>query len=372
MTFTTRKNRANLTHKDHSQAGFSLVELLIAMVIFLIVTSSIYGLLSLGTVSRNRSSRRTDVLKNARAAIHLIGRDALNAGLSYHQAGALVPDDFISDTLEVPVDKDDERDILTSVIPGNDLFQNSLQTSSTERTDIIAFAFRDMDFNGGDAKSLRNSLKGNSNEDLRIRFRSGAINKTDNVNPYDLVLVEADSTQVAAMVSDIVDTRNIDLKPTDPLGINLARNGIGIDRNLLRKCTRTILDNCTNSISSLKRFHWVSYRVKDDGTLVRKVYGNNTGRPFDEQIQEQPLAYNVKDLQFKYVLENGTVTENPTAGSDGVAGTTDDTPTDANLIRQITVTITVQSTEVDEKTGRPEEIKLSATFSARNLEYDQG
>ena len=357
---------------NNSESGFSLMELIVAMTIFLIVSASIYGLLSLGTVSRHRSSRRTDVLKNARAAIHLIGRDALNAGLSYHQAGALVPDDFISSTLGVPTDADSERDILTSVIAGNDLFDNDLQDAAADKTDIIAFAYRDMDFNNENAVGLEESLAGSSGNILRVKTKTGAINQTTNIKPYDLVLVEADSTQVAVMVSTIIDSRNLDLAPTDPLSINLPRDGVGINRNLLRKCTPLIVNNCTNSISSLKRFHWVSYRVKQDGTLVRIVYGNNTGQPFDEQIQEQPLAYNVKDLQFSYVLEDGTVTDNPAAGPDGVAGTTDDVPTNFNLVRQITVSIEVQSTEIDEQTGEPETIRLDATFSARNLEYDQG
>ncbi len=350
-------------------AGFTLVEMLIAMVTFLIVTASIYGLLMLGTVSRNRSSRKTDVLKNARAAIHLIGRDALNAGLSYHQSGAYVPDDFLSSTLNLPADADSDRDLLTSVIAGNNLFTNDLQTSPTVRTDLIAFAYRDMEFNNGAAIDLEQSLAGAAGDSMRLELRTST---TANINPHDLVLVEADSTQVATIVSTVVDTKNIDLNINDPLNINLPRSGSGPGANLLRKWTITITDNCTNSISSLKRFYWVSYRVKQDGTLVRRLHGNNTGAPFDEQIQEQPLAYNVKDLQFTYVLNDGTVTEDPSAGPDGIAGTSDDRPEDFNLIRQISFTIEVESTEIDEQTGKPEVIRLSATFSTRNLEYDQG
>lgn len=357
------------TEPKHSERGFSLIEMLVAMVIFLIVTSAVYGLLSIGRVSRNRASQKTDVLKNARAAIHLIGRDALNAGLGYHQAGALVPDDYISSTLGVPVDTDNTRDVLTSVIAGDDLFTNNLQTG---KTDIVAFAFRDLDYNGGDAVILDKSSQGSASSVMRLELGSGST--TAAIKEHDLVLVESDTTQVAVMVSEVIDSKKIDLKVGDPLNINLPRNGNGINRNLLRKCDpgNGISDNCTNTISSLKRFFWVSYKVKQDGTLVRITYGNNTGRPASEQIQERPLAYNVKDLQFTYVLENGSVTTNPGAGPDGIAGTPDDTPNDFNLIRQITVSIEVQATENDEQTGKPVSIKLSGTFSARNLEYDVG
>lgn len=145
---------------------------------------------------------------------------------------------------------------------------------------------------------------------------------------------------------------------------------------MLRKCllsTATFTDeDCTTYLAALKRFFWVSYRVKQDGTLVRIVYGNNRAGTDDEQIQEQPLAYNVEDFQVRYVLENGIVTENPSAGNDAIAGTDDDDFEALNLIRQIVVTVRVQSTEIDEQLKTPVTVTLSATFSLRNLEYDAG
>ncbi len=88
------------------------------------------------------------------------------------------------------------------------------------------------------------------------------------------------------------------------------------------------------------------------------------------QIQELPLAYNIEDMQIKYVLDNGTTVDNPAVGNDGLIGTLDDDWQGFNRIRQVQVTIKVQSTERDEKTGLPEIITLSSTFATRNLEYD--
>lgn len=364
------KFRLKSNSQTKSEKGFSLIELLVAMVIFLVVTGSIYGLLSMGRVSRNRSSRRTDVLKNARAAIHLIGRDTLNAGLGYHQKGAIVPDDLLSDVLELPVDADSERDILTAVIAGDDLFPNDLLDATTDRTDIIAFAYRDIDFNGGDAIDLKSTGVGSNPADTRLELGGSSSNP---MRRYDLYLVEAGNTQVAVMASDIFDNKNFDLMPGDPLGLNLPYDGIGVNGTLLKLCNPpTLEEQCITQISSAKKINWVSYRVKQDGTLVRIVYGNNTGGAFDEQIREQPLAYNVKDLQFEYVLADGTVTSNPAAGADGTYGTSDDKPNDFNLIRQVTVNIQVQSTERDEQTLEPEILELDATFSLRNLQYDVG
>src|SRR5262245_3075574 len=112
--------------RNRSQSGFSLLEMLVAVVIFMIITGAVFGLLQVGRIDGNRANRRSDMLKNARTAMHLIGRDALNAGLSYHQSGAIVPDNFLSTRLGVPTDADSERDTLTSIITGNNLFTNSI------------------------------------------------------------------------------------------------------------------------------------------------------------------------------------------------------------------------------------------------------
>ena len=354
------------------ESGFSLVEMIVAMVIFMIIVGTIYGLLQIGLIDRNRASRRADVLKNARAAMHLISRDALNAGLSYNKSGAIVPDDFISTRLGLPVDTDAERDILTSVHGGNNLFFDILNPDTTVRTDLLAFAYRDTDFNAGNVISLINASQASAGAPQTVRLQS-APNEARNAKGYDLYLVESDSSQVAVMATGLPSTSAIDIAPGDPLGINQPLTGTGAGVSLLQKCAPpTLTENCTTYVASVKRFFWVGYKVKSDGTLVRMTFGNNTGAPAAEQIQEMPVAYNIEDFQVIYVLEDGSTTENPAAGDDGIAGTADDRPSDFNLVRQITVTIKVQATERDEQLGEPESITLNGTFSTRNLEYDAG
>lgn len=363
-----RKNTAKREGK--SQKGFTLLEMIVAITIFLIVTGAVYGLLQIGRIDRNRSSRRSDMLKNARTAIHLIGRDVLNAGMSFHQRGAIVPDNFISTRLGVPVDADTKRDILTSVITGNNLFVNNLNSDTTVRTDMVSFSYRDMPFNGGDIVSLTGvSSTTAAPTTARLATQAG---QAASASTFDLYLVESDSSQVAVMATQVPGISQINITPGDPLSLNQPFNGTGTSSSLLKKCTATVTTDCTTYLASVKKFNWVAYKVKEDGTLVRLIFGNNTGRPSDEQIREQPLAYNVQNLQFKYLLNDGTVTENPSAGTDGIVGTIDDKPEDFNLIRQISVTLQVQSTEIDEQTRKPAIITLDATFAVRNMEYDAG
>jgi len=351
--------------------GFSLLELVIAMVIFLIVTASIYGLMQLGTYDRNRASRRSDVLKNARVAVHMIGRDVLNAGLGYHRRGAIVPDNFNSTRLSVPSDVDLSRDVLTSIIAGNNLNTNTLNPDTSARTDMISFAYRDVDFNGGNGIDLAGASAPTGSPSVN-RLTAMTASGAAAAQPYDLFLVESDTSQVAIMATAVNGSNTIDAAPGDPLGLNQPLDGTGINGSLLRKCTSAGDTNCTTYSATAKRVFLVSYKVKADGTLVRMVYGNNRGAAASSQIQELPMAYNVEDFQIRYVLDDGTLSDNPAVGPDGLIGTLDDDWQQFNRIRQLTIKVTVQSTEIDERTQRPESITFSSTFSTRNLGYDAG
>lgn len=361
-----------IAEKHLSQEGFSLMEIMVAMVIFLIVTGAVFGLMQAGRVDKTRSSARTDMLKNARVAVHLIGRDCLNAGLGFHKVGGVVPDDFLSVRLGNPVDADDNKDLLPSIVGGNNRLTNNLLTNATDKTDTMAIAYRDVDFNNGDVIELF-SVTNPTGDPATPRVRTKLANGAANVGVHDLYLLESTTSQIAVMVTATNNTNDIDFKPIDPLGLNLPLNGTGKYSSLLRACATANDENCTTySFASLKRFFLVSYKIKQDGTLVRITYGNNRGKPANEQIVEQPLAYNVENMQIKYLLDNGQVTENPTAGIDGILGTADDDPRLFNRVRQLTVTLRVQSTDIDEMTRKPETVVLSATFGTRNLEYDAG
>ena len=354
-----------------SEHGFSLLELMISMVIFLVVTGSIYALMQLGTYDRNRASRRSDVLKNARVAVHMIGRDVLNAGLGYHRRGAVVPDNFNNTALGVPADVDGNRDMLTSVVVGNNLYTNNLNAVTTTRTDMIAFAYRDVDFNLGNVISLQGVSAAAGNAAIP-RLTANTPTGAAAVQLYDLMLIESDTSQTLVMASAVSGTNTFDAQAGDPIGVNQPLNGAGQAGSLLRQCASPADTNCTTYSATAKRVFLVSYKVKPDGTLVRIIYGNNRGAGAGAQIQELPLAYNVEDLQIKYILEDGTTSDNPSVGPDGVVGTGDDDWQAFNLVRQVMITLKVQSTENDEKTHRPESITLTSDFATRNLEYDAG
>lgn len=368
----SKTERSALTPEEKTENGFTIIEVIISLVIFLIISVSIFGLLQVTRVDRNRSSQRNDILKNARVAVHLIGRDALNAGLGYHKRGAIVPDNFVSTKLGIPADMNSDRDILTSIVAGNNLNSNNLQPDPTIKTDLISFVFRDLDFNDSDVIELQNVTNPTGSPQI-ARLVTKAANGASKIKANDLYLIESDTSQVAVLATGTNNLNTIDVAPTDALNLNQPLNLMDVNGSLLRKCVDTSDTNCTTYLASLKRFYLVKYHVKPDGTLVRTVFGNNRNATTPaEQIQEFPLAYNVENMQIQYVLKNGKVTDDPSVGNDGNAGTADDQPEDFNLIRQVTVTLTIQALENDGQTQRLDKITVSATFSARNMEYDAG
>lgn len=365
--------KPDLTKVRSSERGFSLLEMMVAMTIFLIVIGSIYGLLQVGRVDGNRASRRADLMKNGRLAIHLIGKDVLNAGLGYNRSGALVPDDFISSTLSLPVDTNSDRDVLTGITGGNNIFSNILADSPEDKTDIIAFAYRDIEFNDSDLVGITDASAGSPSTTARIKTQKKAPANALSIEPYDLYLLESSTSQLAVMATGTDKKDQIDFATgsDDPLGINQKFNVTGENGSLLKKCTASITEDCTTyiddktSIYSVKRFYWVSYKLKSDGTLVRTVYGNNRDSDKTKQIREIPLASNIKDLQFRYVMSDGSVTDDPADWDTKKA-------VNFNLVRQVIVTIKAQTSEIDEQTKKPLVITLTSTFSTRNIEYDAG
>lgn len=373
MNTAVAQRKYDFAETRFSERGFSLLELMVSITLFLIVTGSIYGLLQVGRVDSSRASQRANLMKNGRLAIHLIGKDVLNAGLGYNRSGALVPDDFISKTLGTNVDTDNERDVLTGITGGNNVFINILADNPDDKTDIIAFAYRDIEFNNKDLIGITDVTSSSSSSNAVVKTQKDAPNNAVNVKNYDLYLLESSTSQLAVMATGTDEKTRIDFAngTNDPLGINQKFNEPGENGSLLKKCTTTITEDCTTyiddktSIYSVKRFYWVSYKVKSDGTLVRTVYGNNRTGDKTEQVQETPLASNVKDLQFKYVMSDGSVTDDP-------ANWDTKKPTNYNLVRQILVTLKVQSDEIDQQTRKPTVITLTATFSTRNIAYDAG
>ncbi len=340
------------------EQGFSLIELLIAVVIFLTVMAAVFGVLRTGIIVRNSINNRSETVSNARTAINSVGREAVNAGLGYSRTGSIVADDFAYDLLKIPKDSGNERDLFTGVMAGNNINSSKLSKNG-QKNDVIAFVYRDLYFNDGepvivtDAGTFFNSP-----------YMETETNGCVNCKKYDLYLVEsADGNKALGLATDITFSKYIYFNDNDPLGLNKKTNGNEDERSILTPCT-TGTSNCFNydPQATIKKVYLISYRVNNDGTLIRTTYGNNTGEPSNKQIQEHPLAYNVQNFQVKYLMQDGTISDDPSNGNTEQSK--------MNEVVQVEITITIQAENNEDGVSTTKLINLTSTFSTRNLRYD--
>ena len=352
-----------------NQKGFSLIEAIITILIFLMVMAAIFGVLQAGNQMRDAVSDRSEITANARTAISFIGREVVNAGLGYSKTGGVVPDNFAFDLLKIPKDKDYFRDLFPGVVAGNNISASDLSVKE-EKNDVIAFVSRDLDFNGGESVKVveADKLLGSS-------YLTTTPGGCAACRKYDLYLLEsADGTQAMAMATAITGGTFITLQENDPINLNrkLADHLHQLNPNhphnhaksLLTECKFGATANCFDFTphATAKRIFLTSYSVDVEGTLIRTTYGNNTGGTAAEQIQAHPLAYGVQNFQVRYLMQDGTLTDDPSLGNTNQMK--------LNEVVQVEIQITIKSESDQNGFTSTQLINLDSTFSTRNLRYD--
>lgn len=336
------------------------MELLIASAIFLIVMAAVFSLLRTGNIAREAINNSSETLNNARISINAAGRDALNAGLGYSRVGAIVPDDLANSLLSIPQDTGTSRDVFTSVMSGNDI-STSVLTVGGVKNDVVAFMSRDLQFNGGNPIVV--TTAGYTANRIDMTTAAGACAFC---NIFDLYLVESgNGNHALAMATDIRNSNSlIRLQTGDPLGLNRDTNLANSIRSILRPCASGETSDCFSYLpqATVKRVFLTSYSVNSQGTLVRKTYGNNTGGTAAQQIQEIPLAHGVQSFQVRYLLQDGTFTDDPSNGNNNQGN--------LNEIIQVEFSITIKPEKRTGQITSTQLIQLNSTFSTRNLKYD--
>lgn len=338
-----------MSAKINTEKGFSIFELLVSMSIFLIAVAAIFGLMRLGSIQKSTVNTRTDQLRSARIALEYMRRDALNAGFGFHRTGGNVPDDFGFSLFSFYKDSDTQRDLLTSIIAGNDLTDNTL--SPNVKMDFVGFLSRDPTFNGG---NLVNFTKTDKTDDkVYVETPAGG---AANCKKYELYLLESDSgtTQVIGMATNVTDNKKIELAKDDPLKVNQSATATGEAKSLLMT---------TTGGGTIKKINFISYGISSTGVLIRKTYGNQTSA--SDQIEQRELVYGVSDFQIKYFMEDGTTVDDPASKNNGR-----DNQLKMNSIVQIQISITVTPKYEGNEHNYGTPVTIKEFISTRNLRYE--
>jgi prepilin-type N-terminal cleavage/methylation domain-containing protein len=352
-TISPKASKVKADAASAGESGFTLLELVISMVVFLIVTGSVFGLLQVARQSKTVVSENTGLNKNVRLALNLLGRDTYNAGYGYPLRNTVVlPDNRIATLLAIPVDVDTSRDTIAPIVAGNNITLSTYNLTPNTRTDQVTFLFKDNTFN----------LVGGVSQPLSINAATTTSGGIDQIIPLsgsntlcrvgDIYLVTGNTGSTLGVSTALSGTNIVQFANGDILGFNQTGTS-----GPMRSITVP---------ASIMRVLMVTYFVTADGTLTRREYANRT--PVAAFVDE-PLVYGVENFQVVYVMDDGTTTNNPSAGPNGIAGDSDDTPANLAAVRQIRYTVSVRSTEMNAANQYYSNSQTS-TFSTRNLGYD--
>lgn len=334
---------------EKNQRGFTLLELLMALAVFMVAMAAVFQLLQLGTMERNTVSSHVDSVKAARIAVNYMRRDILNAGFSYHNTGGTIPDNWSNLWFNAPADADAEADFLTSIVASNNTNTNTLLPASP--TDGITVMSRDLTFNNGNLLNFTATKA--SGKDVLVTTTAGG---TSACQLYDMYLFETDTKQTVGMVTQIVDANTIRLGFGDPLGVNLSATGSGEAQSVLVG---------TGLTGTMKKINIISYSVVN-GTLIRRTYGNQPTAGPTQQINTHELIYNVQNMQITYLMNDGTVTDDPSGGNNG--------RTNQQKMNQV-VDVELNLQVMEPPNGQPmvtTPVTIKEIISTRNLRYTIG
>jgi type II secretory pathway pseudopilin PulG len=354
--------KAEFVTVRRDEKGFTLLELVIAMMIFIIVTVAIYGVLQLAQRNRLLVNQQVQSTKNVRFALNLIGRDTYNAGYAYPMNSTVVlPDNKISTLLTIPNDFDTTRDTVPPIIAGNNINANTFNTTANTMTDQVTFLFKDSSFN------LIGTPGSEVSQPLNINAATTNASGIDEIVPIsgsnvacrknDIFLVTGNTGSALSLVTGLNGTDKVQFSNGDVLGFNQTGS-----TGTLRGITTP---------ASMQRVKMVTYFVTSDGILTRREYANvpPVGSNPPQKWVDEPIVYGVENFQIKYVMDDGSLSDNPSAGADGIPGTADDLQSNLAKIRQVRFTVHVKTNELDHR-NQPYRVNMSSTFSTRNLGYD--
>ncbi len=344
------------TNGRNLEKGFSLVEVMISMVVFLIVTGAVWSLLRVAQVSRSAVTSQVQITKDVRIGLNLLGRDTYNAGYGYPLKNTVVlRDNAIATRLDVPADPNTARDTVPPIIAGDNITLSTFSETANTRTDQVTFLFKDSTFN----------LIGTVSQPLNINAATTTGSGIDEIVPIsgsnsncfvnDLYLVSGNTGSTLGLATALNGTSAVQFSNGDVLGFN--QTGFG---NPLRNITTP---------ASMMRVKMVTYFVTADGILTRREFVNVPPAVPAVPYVDEPLVYGVENFQIKYVMDDGTLVDNPSAGPDGIAGTADDDQTELAAVRQIRYTVYARSTERNAQ-GQAFRVNMTSTFSTKNLGYD--
>jgi prepilin-type N-terminal cleavage/methylation domain-containing protein len=343
-----------------SQAGFSMIELIVALTVMLMVVGAVFSLARDSMKVAATTYEMTDAQQNMRTAQEFINRDLMNAGDGLESISYIrVPQSFVTSyvTLNPVTDPATPGIINLGIFTTDNNVPANTAVTGTVPAMIIRTASDRQTIMEQDREFLFNNLNS-------IGLAPTAINPAGSVitipagDPMTAFtqgevyfLTSSAGGAFCTITSINTSSRQLSFVASDPYNLNQP----GAVGNIWA------ISGGRTLATSLQRMKIIQYYVTSTGLLMRRVFGV-PGVGFRESM----IAEHVLDVQFNYSLITTDASGNVTPSS-----TTALTTSAQQLaVRQVEVRVTVETPHVIQD-GLRQPLTMTTSTSVRNMQFRQ-
>jgi prepilin-type N-terminal cleavage/methylation domain-containing protein len=346
----------------HNEAGFSLIEMMIAVGVMVIVTAGVVSLMKGSMNVSTANYELTDAQQNLRAAQEYINRDLMNAGdglktmsviripqtfvTSYLSLNPIVDTDMPTGIINLGILTSDNQVPASTAVPGSSPTTTVL--TNTDRQTIIEVDPQFIASAPSTINAAGTLVTLPTGTDM-TQFTAGEI--------YYFSSSVGGTFATCTAVSAANRQLSFANGGVDVYGLNL----IGATNNV-----KVISTNGTLP-TSMTRMRIIHYYVNSSNYLMRRVFGAQcapspaTCAGFRENV----VAEHVLNVQFNYSLDM----------TDSAGNVVQPTATLASKaerlgIRQVEVTVTVETPHVLQS-GNRSQLSMTTSTSVRNMQFRQ-
>jgi prepilin-type N-terminal cleavage/methylation domain-containing protein len=368
----------------NTQAGFSLIELMVAMTVFLIIAGGAFALLSNAVRVSSTTFEMTDAQESLRFAQEYINRDLIIAGDGLEEVtGIRLPTGFVTNYLTadqispsggfvniemMSPDNDVAASFLTPLNPPGAAGTGLTVLAGTDRISMIARdpSFEAVAVQGNTGTPVKNSptmavATPSTGPRITINFQNaGEMNRFQINEIYYFSSSDSKRRTFAAVTGkNNGGGNNVTFATGDPYGLNPSTTANAPVQWIS-------MDGATMTGFTISRMQIITYFVQakttgnvTSGLLTKRVIGV-PGRGYTDSV----IAEHVTGLQFRYQLNMRDTNGEMVAPVSQFSAASE-----MITVRQVEVTLTAESTHRINNNVRPTITSTTAT-SIRNLQFN--
>jgi type IV pilus assembly protein PilW len=347
--------------RKQPQVGFTMIELLVAMVVTVIIVGGAVMLFSSALQTSNVTLKHSEVQTEARAAISQMTRDLSQAGTGVPLNGIAIPaaatggadPNFACDAGQCYTGADPayKQGLLYKVTPGDGIGPNI-----SEASDAIKIVYVDPTLPWTAFQAATIAVNGSSLT-MPAATAPAVTDPAVGVTPGDILLLQnvyGSAIGVVTAVAGQTITFGV-----DPLNINQ----VGAPAGNIKALATPKSNPVTYPATQVARLTMVTYFIQQfvgpngpDARLMRQS-GSHPPVPVAEHIEDLQLTYDIVNP-----ITNALTSNSPDAVIAGLA--------QPNQIRKININVTSRAVRADVGVGKlPQRVNLTTSIGPRNLSF---